>query len=269
MCEKRIAKAFQSNLDQLHLSAWRRDAIRGAAGGGEPVKRARAVRTAAMAMALVAVLCGAAYALKEGMTAGIFGWLYGENRQQELQAGDQAVLGLSRQLGDVIYTLEDVVYKKDGEYQGLYGTIRIRPAQGSNVVLIPNDFSVHEPAGYPLHLEAGETVPDGAPSYAQLAKERNARILTAKASVQSVAIDGEACPGSFGELWIPQPDGSIVGTMEIIDNMRRAEQYELTLCLSNWEVTLEDEHLRKEPQNTWIQEEWRVTVQPAIKEEAQ
>ncbi|MEG0376430.1 MAG: hypothetical protein RR672_12425 [Raoultibacter sp.] len=227
----------------------------------------RGRRVFALVLVIVLLLGAVAYAVYEGLTADIFGWFYGGNWQQELQAGDQAIMRQSKQLGDVVYTIEDVIYKKDGDFPGLYGTIRIRPAEGSNIVLIANDTSVHELAGYSLHLGTEQAIPDDVPTYAELAQERKAKILTAKASIISVSIDGKECPGSFGEIWLPQPDGSLIGTMEMTDNMRRAEQYELVLNIANWEVTLDDKYLREEPNNTWLKEEWHVTVQPTMKEE--
>lgn len=225
----------------------------------------RGRRVVALVLGITLLLGAVAYAVYEGLTADLFGWFYGENWKQELQEGDQAVIGQSKQLGDVVYTIEEVIYKKDGECPGLYGTIRIQPAEGSNVVLIPSDTSVHEPAGCQPHL--GQPVPEGALSYAELAKQRNVKILLARASVKRLTVNGEECPGSFGEFWLPQPDGSLIGTMDMSDNVPRADRYELTLGVSNWEVTLGDEHLREEPNSTWLKEEWHVTVQPTMKEE--
>lgn len=225
----------------------------------------RGRRVFALVLVITLLLGTVAYAVYEGLTADLFGWFYGGNWKQELQEGDQAVMGLSKQLGDVVYTIEEVIYKKDGDLPGLYGTIRIRPADGSNVVLIPSDTSVHEPAGCQPHM--GQYAPDGAPSYAELAKERNAKILLARASVIRLTVNGENCLNSFGEFWLPQPDGSLIGTMDMSDDIPRAEQYELTLNVSNWEVTLDDKYLREEPNNTWLKEEWHVAVQPTMKEE--
>lgn len=223
-------------------------------------------RTIIIVVALMLALCGVAYAVYEGVTANLFGWFFGEGWKRELNAGDTAVMGQQRQLGDMVYTVEEFIYKKDGDYLGLYGTIRISPAQGSNVVLLPNGYSVNQPAGYILQGEP-EDISDDDESYAEMAQRLNAKMITAKASVRSIKVNGEECMGSCGELWLPEKDGSIVGMIEIIDDIARSESYDLVLSLSNREVTPEGDYLREEPENTWLREEWQVTIKPDMKEE--
>lgn len=227
----------------------------------------RTLRTVVLIMVLLLALCGVGYAVYEGLD--LFARFYGTGMMQELQNGDLAIMGQSKQLGDVVYTIEEVIYKKDGDFTGLYTTIRIRPAPQSNVVLIPSDTSVDEAAGYAPRLDAELSIADDAPSYAELAQERKAKILMARASVHEIAVNGNICPGSFGELWIAQPDGSLVGVIEMSDDVPRAEQYDLVLNLSNWEVTLDNDHLQEEPNNTWLRDEWHVTIKPVMKEEEQ
>ena len=59
-------------------------------------------------------------------------------------------------LGSVTYTVTDVIY----EGGVLYGTVVMEPAEGENVVLMPEDSDVSEPAGYNIHC--GEAAPEGA-----------------------------------------------------------------------------------------------------------
>ncbi|MEG1891187.1 MAG: hypothetical protein RR301_07215 [Clostridia bacterium] len=265
--KEQLQHATQTRLSGLKPDPWLTQRVCNIAQQHVHTKKKISLKGVALIIALILGLCGVAYAVYEGLTADLYGWFYGKDWKKELQAGDQAIMGQHKQLGDVVYTIEEVIYKKDGDFQGLYSTIRIRPAEGSNVVLIPSDTSVYEPAGCQPHL--GQSVPVGAPSYAELAKEQGAKIFVARASAKRLVVNGEECLGSFGEFWLPQPDGSLLGAMEINDHVPRAEQYELTLSLSNWEVTLDDEYLREEPNNTWLKEEWKVIVQPTIKEENQ
>ena len=60
----------------------------------------------------------------------------------------------------------------------------------------------------------------------------------------------------------------MLGTIEIPDDLPRAESYELNLWVSNWETTLDGIWLREEPDNTWQQYDWVVTVSPETKEGA-
>lgn len=43
----------------------------------------------------------------------------------------------------------------------------------------------------------------------------------------------------------------------------------MILSIANWEVTPEGEWLREDPDNTWLKDEWVVTVTPEMKGEAQ
>ena len=156
-------------------------------------------------------------------------------------------------MGDVTYTIEEMIYKTEGEFPGLYGVVRIAPAKDANVVIMPEDLSVDDPAGYLLHYpNADQTISGDALSYAELAQERGAKLLVVRAAVNQIAIDGEPYGGCFGESWLPQSDGTLLGTIEITDDLPRADHYELTLWLSNWETTLQGKWLQEEPDNTWL-----------------
>ena len=99
--------------------------------------RRLSLRTTVIALALLLALCGVAYAVYESITANLFGWFYGGHWKEELQNSDIAPMGQNIRLGDVTYTVEEMVYKTEGDYQGLYGVVRIAPAEGANVVLMP------------------------------------------------------------------------------------------------------------------------------------
>lgn len=231
--------------------------------GAPGVARKRTLRTAALALALLLALCGVAYAIYESITADIFGWFYGGTWKQELQQGDVAPMGQSTRLGDVTYTVEEMVYKTEGEFPGLYGVVRIAPAEGANVVLLPDDLSVNDPAGYLLHYgDTGQALSASDPSYAELAAQRGAKLLVVRAAVNSITVDGVAYCDCFGESWLPQADGTLLGTLEISEDLPRADRYELNLWISNWETTPQGIWLRDAPGSTWLQQDWAVTVLP-------
>lgn len=232
-----------------------------------PAARPRMLRTALIAALVLALLCGIALAVYESRTADLAGWFGGEERKEELLAGDIAPSGESTRLGDVVYTLDDVIYK-DGT---IYGSGVIRAAEGANIVLIDENSGIYEPAGYPLHYGKDYTVPDGAPSYVELAKERGARLILAKCVADGV-LDENGEPDSVGYDQIPQIDGTIRFYFEFAGReggIERAESYDVILSIANWEVTPEGEWLREDPDNTWLKDEWVVTVTPDRKGEAQ
>jgi hypothetical protein len=234
----------------------------------------RKLRLSVIIAALLIALCGVAYAMIHSQVADIFGWFYGEDKKTELLAGDIAPSGQSVQLGDVVYRLDEVVYS-DGS---IYGTGTMLPAGGANVVLIPEDYGVHDRAGYILHY-GDEIIPDDAPTYAELARERGAKILLAKCVADGVINpDGTLNASEIGYTQLPQPDGSIRFTFEFtggeIDNGRmsastidRASSYTVSLHIANWEVTPDGLWLREEPDDTWLKQEWAVTVTPIAKGE--
>ena len=224
------------------------------------------LRTAVIALALLLALCGVAYAIYESITANLFGWFYGGSWKEDIQSGDFAPMGQSYRLGDVTYTIEEMVYKTQGDFQGLYGVVRIAPAQDANIVLLSDDVSVDDPAGVLLHYgDTGQTISDEDPSYAELAAQRGAKMIVARVAVNSISVNGQDCAVTCGEAWLPQPDGTLLGTMEIAGDLPRSDSYQLNLWVSNWQVTPEGEWLREEPDNTWLRYDWDLTVTPEMK----
>ena len=216
-----------------------------------------------LVLVLIALLASVAVAALYPRTAERFGEMYGEDFGERLMQGDTAELGVRRTLGSVTYTVTDVIYA-DGV---LYGTVVMEPAEGENVVLMPEDADVRDPAGYNIH--SGETVPEGAKSYAELAAERGARIVLARCVPEGYVLGGELMSGDIGYSDTVTQDGSIVSSFELYGwngGIARADSYTLQLYLSNWEVTPEGEWLREEPQSTWLRETWDVAVAPQLRE---
>lgn len=232
------------------------------AGGEKPVMKKKLSLSLALIIILICILGVAAIAAMLSPTADIFGWFYGEQIKEELLAGDIAPVGQSFTLGDVTYTLEEVIYKKDGDMNGLYGTGIISVAEGEEAVLIPEDYKVDDPAGYLLYYGEDETIPENAPSYADLAREKGCKLILATAIANGVILDGQKVVGDIGFTQLPQPNGTIRFTMEIIHEDLRADSYELSIYISNWEMTLTGEWLREEPNDTWLKEDWIITVTP-------
>lgn len=238
----------------------------------EKKMRKLSLRTAIIAVAIVILLCGVAYALIESKTANLLGWFYGEEKKEELLSGDIAPSGQSRTLGDVVYTLDEVVYHEGG----LYGTGSIRPADGANIVLLAEDYAVTDAAGYLLFYGPDEVVPEDAPSYAELAAQKNAKIILAKCVANGVLNeDGSLNASEIGYAFLPQQDGSIHFWFEFeggavedgqmtAAQIDRAQEYLLSLYIANWEVTPEGEWLREAPNDTWLREDWIVNVSTMI-----
>ena len=190
------------------------------------------------------------------------GWLVdGKIAKDKPSSGDMAyrVTIKGKSGGTVAYTLhtasQDASSKADpGELKGVTAT-----ANGTAVT----DFNPVKDGTY--------TVPDDAPSYVELAQERGARLILAKCVADGV-LDENGEPDSVGYDQIPQPDGTIRFYFEFAGReggIERAESYDVILSIANWEVTPEGEWLREAPDNTWLKDEWVVTVTPEMKGEAQ
>lgn len=231
-------------------------------------------RTSLILAALLMFITAVAYALITSPTADIFGWFYGENKKEELLSGDIAPSGASYRLGDVVYTLDEAIYK-DGF---IYGTGFIRPAEGANVILIPDDYGIHEAASHLLHY-GQETIPEDVPSYAELAEERGATILLAQCVADGILeADGTMNAAEVGYTQLPQPDGSIRFTFEFQGGgtkndkiaptpIERSPSYDVQLHIANWEITPSGVWLREGSESTLLQHEWIITISPTMKGE--
>lgn len=226
----------------------------------------RKLRLAPVLVLALALLAGAAVAAAlYPRTAERFEGFYGEEFGAQLERGDSAQLNAALTLGDVVYTVSDVIWS-DGV---LYGTIVMAPAEGANIVLIPEDCELSDPAGYNIHY--GEKAPEGAKSYLELARERGARIVLAKCVPDGYVIDGELKTGDIGYFDTAMTDGSIVSSFEVYGEsggIGRAPVYTLRLNPHNWEITPEGEWLREGEESTWLKADWNVQVEPTMKENA-
>lgn len=210
---------------------------------------------------VLALSLGTCLALFHSQVAEYFGWFYGDDLQQELLTGNIAWQEQSVQIGDVIYTLQEVTYIDNG----LYGVGRISPAN-ENVVLLAEDYAVTDAAGYGLFYGPESHAPEGAPSYAELAKQKNAKIVQVSTVPEAVGVDGgTVLPlGTAGYSLLPQQDGSVTFAFEIATGVAVEEgsEYVIRMWSSNWEVTQEGEWVREEPNDTYLGENWDAVVYP-------
>lgn len=233
----------------------------------EPRGQRMSLRTAVIALALLLALGGVAYAVLASQVADIYGWFYGEKKKQSLLTGDIATLEQSYTLGDVTYTLDEVIY----EGGTLYGTGTMRPREGVNVILMASDHYVWEEAGYVLHDGDEANVPEDAPTYLDLAEERDAKILMPICYAQGYfKEDGALSSSEVGNLILPNPDGTIRFTFEFegyLSKIQRSDTYVIRFTVGNWEVDREGNHLREEPKDTYVRAEWDVAAAPVLKGE--
>ena len=121
-----------------------------------PVRR-MPLRTALIVLILLA-LAGAACAAVLSRTADWFGAFYGQSWKDAALSGDVDQSHPTARLGDVTYTLDDVIVTgialdeggmsvTENDCRYILATGTIRPAPGANVVLVPEDCELDEPSG--------------------------------------------------------------------------------------------------------------------------
>lgn len=209
------------------------------------------LRTAVLVTALVLLAATALAAAVVSRTTDFFGSFYGEEKRQQLEGGDAAPGGQSHQVGDIVCTLGDVIAVQetvtssleDGtpftyDTIALYGTGVIAPAPGANVVLMPMDeYTLSDPWGFDLYYGM-DVPPADAPTYADKAAETGAAIRMVSAIPNYlVGADGEPQYASTGYTLIPQRDGTVQFSFEIIPDfgatLARQDTYTLSLWLGS------------------------------------
>ena len=230
------------------------------AGAERPVLRTHRLRLVLLTALLIALSAAAAVAAFHSQAADYFGQHYGEDLRQEMLAGEIALEPQAHRVGDVIYTLEEVVYIDNG----LYGMGRITPAR-EDVLLLAEDYELSDAAGYGLHYGEESHAPEGAPSYAQLAEEKGARVVQVRISPDAVGVDGGTMLplNAAGSSLTPQLDGSVLFAFEIPTGVavEAGQTYTIRLWAANWAA---DGNMDA----TYQGESWEAIVNPkAVREE--
>lgn len=237
------------------------------------------IRTLIIALVLIAVV-GMALAAVSSMTAERYGEQYGEEYKTAMLQSDIDATPRSRQLGDVVYQMDDVIVtgitldnEKDNRGEDsmsvsnlvcsrIYATGTIRPAEGANVVLISEDYLTTDPWNYsPYHNGGSDTIPEGAISVKDKAAQTGATILCVRATANGlVGADGEFLDADCGGDVVVQEDGTMIYYMEIdlAKPIPRQEEYTISLYISTHQVTPEGEHLM----DTRISEDWGFSIAP-------
>ncbi len=226
---------------------------------------------ALLAMTTVAVAAALSH------TADFFGVEYGPEFQQKLEAGNVAPGGQSATLNGVTFTLTDaVVVEEETNYLtgqgsldtpveslGFYATGVIAPAEGENIVLLPEDYSVSDPAGYSYYPygEAIRAADEDAPTFAELAKEKNAKILWVTCIPNGILDEkGELLQNTVGLSLISLPDGTVHFSVEIPPEniIEPQDSYQLSLYIAAKDVDANGEPINETRQSM----DWVVTLVP-------
>lgn len=230
--------------------------VRAALSGQAPCAEARRgsmARRAAVIAALALLLAAAAAATFHSQVAAYFGWFYGGDARERLEAGDTYALGETMRTPDAAYTMEEIVRTAEG----LYGVGRVVPAEG--VALMPGDAQPGDASA--LDPDALTPLP-GAPGYLERARAAGARLVAVKVTPRALgAPETEETPvEGAGYLLFPLEDGSLRFAFEIPTEGEPEESAVLTLWVSRWEIAPDGQPLRGGDGDTYERREWRVTV---------
>lgn len=229
------------------------------------------LRTAALVLVLVAI-AGIACAAILSNTADFFGQYYGAAWRDAALQGDIDSSKPSIQIGDLIYTMDDVIVTgisldDDGmtlnaDYCGyILATGTVRPVEGANVLIIPEDHSVSDPWNVSPYYVGHDNVPKDAVSVLEKANELNAKILCARVTANGILDEnGDIIPCSIGYEEFLQEDGTLMFSMEIqLDELIELQDaYTLSVYIANHEVDANDNHLMETRQA----DDWVFTINP-------
>lgn len=271
-----VQQVFDSSLSGIQDDPWMAQRVLSKAHeapgtGGFIVKKKMSL---AMVLLIICLFLSASVALAAiiSNTAQRFGDLYGEDWTDAALRGDIDTSNPSIQIGDVVYTMDDVIVTGiELEMEGLteddtmctriLATGTMQAAEGANVVLMPEDYLVSDPWNFDPYYNGHANVPAGVVSVIEKAAETDAEILCTRATANGlVDSEGNLYDCDIVYTGIMQEDGSIVFHMEIglFEPIPRQDSYTLSVYIANHQVTPENEHLME----TRISKDWVFTIHP-------
>lgn len=241
----------------------------------KPMKRKSPVAILLVVLAL-ALTTTAVAAVLSG-TINFFGQQYGPAFQEKLEQGTAAPGGQSTMVNGVTVTMTDFVVVPEktewlfgvGELDtpvetlSFYATGTLVPAPGENLVLLADlyEYTVTDPAGYDLFYGTTPEAPEGAPSYADVARERGATLRQVRCIANGILDEeGKLLVNTIGSCIVPQMDGSVVFSIEIPSEHIIPQQDSYQMSLS---IDMEDLDAEGNPiEGTYLQQDWIVTLVP-------
>lgn len=272
-----LQQVFESSLSGIQEDPWMAQRVLHQAHeahgtGGFVVKKKISL---AMILLIIGLFlsCTVALAAIISNTAERFGDLYGEDwTNAALRGSDIDTSKPSIRVGDVAYSMDDVIITGIEQEEGslteddnlctrILATGTMRPAEGANVVLMPEDYLTSDPWNFDPYYNGHANVPEGTTSVLERASETDAKILCTHA-VGNGLMDSKgnlySCDIAYADIL--QEDGSVMFLLEIglFDPIPRQESYTLSVYVANHQVTSGNEHLM----DTRVSEDWVFTIHP-------
>jgi|GEM_PF-1088911 len=231
-----------------------------------PVVKKKKSSALIIAFIILLALTGVVYAVSSTPTADSFGLYEGEEKGEAVRSGHRALIGQSTTLGDVVYTMDELVYS-NGK---LYGTATARPLDDTKWLLIPYGVPANTPVVYSdVYTEYGMTIPANTITYEQLAKEKSLPLLRVHVGADSIR-DGYEEYMLHCQSWvISLPDNALQFTFEAYEdtsNIQQADRYRVGMIAYSCPVAQGEENLRIRPLPATLSEKWRIDFIPEEKE---
>ena len=202
---------------------------------------------------------------------------YGEDIRETMESGVVVPLDQSTTFNGAVFTLYDAVItpaKTEWLYDvgdvnppadtlDFWATGVITPAENENIVLLAwDEYTVDDPAGYALYYANWPKAPEGAPTYAEVAREKGATIRKVSCTGSGIIneANGEIYLNTIGATIIPMEDGSVHFSVEVPGEHIYPVQdsYRLALEIITEDIDRSGNPIEGTRQNT----DWIVTLTP-------
>ena len=207
--QEKVQKAMNTTLSGLQEDPWLTQRVLANAKGEEPVKRKISLALVLSIVGILAVM-GTAYALFSSQVAEFFGQHWNQELGARLQEGKIAQIGESVTVGDVVISLDEIVYRD----RGLYGVGTVRPVHEEDVL-----FPMEAAEAIAMLQEEDFTLDERTQALIAKAKETGGRMLTAKSLPLKIGVDEGTMlmPGTMGFYDVANEDGSLTYSFEASD----------------------------------------------------
>lgn len=215
----------------------------------EPVKKRVSAAFVVCFIFALAVI-GTAYALTSSQVAEFFGLHWNQELGESLKEGKVAQIGESVTVGDVVFTLNEIVYKN----RALYGVGTARPVH-ENDVIVPMDIA-ENPEYFTINEEARALV--------EKAKASGGKLLTTDSMPTKIGVDEGTMltPGCIGYYDIPNGDGSVTFSFEASDGFAVNEGTSYQILMESWVWQMNENGEKIE--GTRMQGDWTVSCVPIV-----
>ena len=219
--QERVQKAVSNSLSFVREDPWLARRVLANVKGEKTVKK-KISAALVFCILLGLSIIGTAYALSSSQVAEFFGLHWNQELGESLKEGKIAQIGESVTIGDVVFTLDEIVYKN----RALYGVGTARPVH-ENDVIVPMDIA-ENPEYFTINEEARALV--------EKAKASGGKLLTTDSMPTKIGVDEGTMltPGCIGYYDIPNGDGSVTFSFEASDGFAVNEGTSYQILMESW-----------------------------------